>query len=129
MEEQAVQEAASPRALIEAYLEMVKAYDLAKCMEFYADDSELHYMGGTFKGKEAISGWHQERFEAEFQFLKVNKITANGDKVIVDAMVTSKKIRAWKIGKLAGKATFQIADGKIKETKFSPRMYNPFEGW
>lgn len=120
---------ATPRALVESYLEAVKEHDLARCLEFYADDAALHYMGGVFKGKEAIAGWHQDRFDAEFQFVEVSKIVANGDKVVVDAAVTTKKIKAWKIGKLAGKATFQMQEGKIKEVKFSPRMYNPFEGW
>jgi hypothetical protein len=83
----------------------------------------------VFKGRQALEEWHQERFDAEFEFVSVNKITADGDKVTLDAVITSKKLRVWRIRKLAGKAVFRLHEGKIREVKFSPRMYNPFEGW
>ena len=129
MEQKQVAEEASPQTLIESYLDAVREKDLERCLDFYAEDATVHFMKGVFKGKEAISGWHKDRFDAEMEIVKISKINTDRDKVTIDASVTSKKLRAWKIGKLAGKATFRIQDGKIKETRLSPRLYNPFEGW
>jgi len=129
MEDKATVQDTTPQALIESYLETVKTKDAALCADYFADDASLHFMTGVFKGRQAIEKWHQDRFEAEAEVLKVKKIVADGNKVTVDAVVTSKKLRAWKISKLAGKATVKIQDGKVKEVKLSPRLYNPFEGW
>ncbi len=129
MEEKQTAQETTPQAVVESYLQAVKEHNLEGCLEFYAEDADLHYMKGVFHGKEAISGWHQERFDAEFEFVKINKISADGDKVVLDASITTKKLRAWKVPRLSGKATFKLDDGKIKEVKFRPKMYNPFEGW
>ena len=119
----------APQALIESYLDAVREKDISRCLDFYHDDARLHFMMGVFKGKKAIADWHKERFDAEMEIVRVGKITTKGDTVSVDASVTSKKIRAFKIARLAGKASFRLDDGKIKEVKLSPRIYNPFEGW
>ena len=122
-------QATAPQALIESYLEAIKTKDAALCTQFFADDASIHFLTGVFKGKQAIEGWHKDRFAAEAEVLRISKIAADGNKVTVEAMVTSKKLRAWKIKKLAGKASVKVQDGKIKEAKLSPRLYNPFEGW
>ena len=129
MEEKSTTEKLDPKGIVGAYLDAVAKYDLTQSVSFFADDSTLSFMNGVFRGQKAIEDWHRDRFAAELEFVKLDSIKAKGDTVTVDGSVTSKKLKAWKIGKLAGRATFKVQDGKIKETKFSLRMYNPLEGW
>ena len=49
-----------------------------------------------------------------------------GDTVTVDPVVTSQRLKAWRIEKIAGRVVFQLAGGQIKEVKYSARMFNPF---
>ncbi len=130
MEEQrAAPDTAAAQHLVEAYLDAVKERDLDRCLDFFADDASLSFMTGVFRGKQAIGEWHRERFDAGVELLRINKIAVDGDKVTVEGVVTSRRLRAWKIGKLAGKAVIRLKDGKMQETKFSPKISNPFEGW
>jgi ketosteroid isomerase-like protein len=121
--------AAEPQAIIQAYLQAARDRDLAGCVSFYAPDAKLTFMSGVFQGTQAIEEWHKERFAADLQFVRIDAIKAKGDVVTVDAVVTSKRLKAWKIGSLGGRATFRLQDGKIKETSFGLRLHNPLEGW
>lgn len=116
-------------SLIDSYLQAARERDLDGCMTYFAEDAKLTFMSGIFEGKPAIEEWHKERFDADLQFIRIDAIKTRGDTVTVDAVVTSKRIKAWKIGTLGGRATFRIADGKIKETSFGLRLHNPLEGW
>jgi len=120
---------AEPRAIIQAYLQAARDRDLGGCVGFYAPDAKLTFMSGVFLGTKAIEEWHQERFAADLQFVRIDSVRAKGDVVTVDAVVTSKRLQAWKIGSLGGRATFHLQDGKIKETSFGLRLHNPLEGW
>ena len=120
---------AEPQTLIRAYLEAAQERDLEGCMRFYADDSRLTFMSGVFEGRQAIEEWHKERFDADLKFVKIEAVKTKGHTVTVDAVVTSKRIKAWKIGSLGGRATFRVEDGVIKETSFGMRLHNPLEGW
>ena len=117
------------QTLIEKYIVALKERDVSRCVDCFSDDAEIHFMSGVFKGRSALEEWHRDRFDADMELVKVKKIKVKGQKVTIDGEVTSKKIRAWKIGKLAGKVTFSVQDGKITETKFSVRMYNPIAGF
>lgn len=129
MDERQIGQDTGPQAVVEAYLEAFRERDLSRCLDFYADDAEIHFMDGVFKGKQAIEEWHRDRFAAELELVKVGKLRTEGGRVTSDVTVTSTRLRAWKIDKLAGKATVLVEQGKIKETRLSPRAYNPLEGW
>ena len=119
----------APQTVVENYLEALKSRDVEKIVDFFAEDAVIHFMSGVFKGRDALEEWHKDRFEADMQIVSVKKMRTKGNKVTIDGTITSNKLKAWKIGKLAGKATFSIQDGKIQETKFSVRMYNPLAGF
>jgi ketosteroid isomerase-like protein len=121
--------AADLPALINAYLQAARDRDMAGCMAFFADDAKLVFMSGEFEGKPAIEQWHKERFDADLQFVRIDAVKAKGDVVTVDGVVTSKRLKAWKIGSIGGRATFRLQEGKIKETTFGMRLHNPLEGW
>jgi hypothetical protein len=119
----------SLQAAVEGYLSALSERELEKCLGFFADDATIEFQSGVFTGPQAIEEWHRERFAAEFQILDVERVTVDGNTVVVEAAITSSRLRAWKIGKLSGKATISFENGRIKEAKLAPRMYNPFEAW
>jgi ketosteroid isomerase-like protein len=118
---------AGAQTMVQAYLEALDARDLSRCVEFFADDAVIDFQSGIYQGKEAIEEWHKIRFEADFKVINVDGIGVQGDKVTVDAVITSKRLRAWKIRKLGGKVDLRIQHGKIKNARFGVRMTNPLE--
>lgn len=117
------------QAVVRTYLQAFEERDLSKCVDFYADDATIHFHVGIFRGRQAIEEWHEERFAADLRVVRVNGITVQDDTAILEAVVTSNRLRAWKINRLAGKATFLFGQGKVQEVRFTARMYNPLEGW
>jgi ketosteroid isomerase-like protein len=120
---------ADPQEKMKAYLEAVTNRDLPRIMAFFADDAKILVMSGVFQGREAIEQWHQERIEAEAQLVRLDGIRVNGDTVTIDGVITSKRLKAWRIPNIPGRATVGLEDGKIKEMKLSLRGFNPLEGW
>lgn len=116
-------------AIVQNYFKALDDRDLTRCLEFFAEDATIKFQSGVFKGKQAIAEWHKDRFEADLRLLKLNKIETRDDQVHVEGVVTSKRLKAWKINKLSGKATFTFENGKIMKTEFGMRIYNPLEGW
>lgn len=129
MEQITVFELSNPRVAVESYLEAFGRHDLARCMEFFADDATLSFVSGTYQGRAAIEQWHQDRFAADLKILRMDGVSTDGDTVTVDLHVTSNRLRFFKIANLDGRATMRLGDGKIKELKFGLRLYDPFEGW
>jgi hypothetical protein len=123
------EDSSTPDAVVRAYLDAAHARDVGGCVSFFADDAKLTFMSGEFAGRQAIEEWHNERFAANLQFVRVDSVKAKGEVVTVDAVVTSNRLKAWKIGSLGGRATFRVRDGKIRETTFGLRLHNPLEGW
>jgi hypothetical protein len=119
----------SPQAIVSAYLDAARARDVLGCVAFFADNARLSFMSGQFEGRQAIEEWHNERFAANLQFVRVDAVKAKGEVVTVDAVVTSNRLKAWKIGSLGGRVTFRVREGKICETTFGLRLHNPLEGW
>ncbi len=117
----------SPEAVVRGYLQAFSDRDIARSVDYYADDATVSFMTGVFKGRKAIEEWHKERFAANLQITKLGQIKASGQTVTVDATITSDRLKQWKITTIAGKATFKVQQGKIKETKLNPRLANPFE--
>lgn len=115
--------------IIRDYFEAVDNQDLEKCTAYFDDDATIKFQTGVFQGKQAIREWHNDRFKAELRVLSINKIDVNKNRAEVDGVVTSKRLKAWKINKLSGKAVFYFENGKINKSEIGMRIYNPLEGW
>ena len=122
-------ETVDPKAVATSYLAAAEARDIDACVRHYAPDATLTFMSGVFEGHAAIEDWHKERFAANMRFVKVDAIKVKANVVTVDAVITSDRLKAWKLTSLGGRATFRIHDGRIKETTFGLRLHNPLEGW
>lgn len=120
---------ADRRAAVEGYLQALSQRNLEGCLSYFAEDATIYFQAGVFSGRKAIEDWHRDRFAVSFQVLDVSDMKIDGDTVVVDASITSDRVRAWKINKLAGKATLRFEQDRIKEARLAPRTYNPFEGW
>ena len=117
------------QTIVHAYLQALDARDLSRCVDFFADDAIIEFQSGIFQGKQAIEEWHKARFAVDFQVISIDGIRTQGDLVVVDAVATSKRLKAWKIKKLSGRVTLLLQHGKIRNAKFGIRMTNPLEGW
>jgi uncharacterized protein (TIGR02246 family) len=120
---------ADPKSVVTAYLDALREHNLERCMALYADDAVIEIMHNQHRGRQAIEEWHRERFAVELQLTKVDAVKAKGQTVVVDAAISTKRLRAWKIPAMSGRATFQLQDGMITELKLAGRGFNPFEGW
>lgn len=116
-------------AEVRSYLQAVEEHDLERCMELYTDDPTIRFMTGTYQGKQAATDFHKDRFKANARVTRTDNISVQGDQVVIDAVVTSDRLKAWRINTLKGKGTFQFEDGKIKEARFALTGANALEGW
>lgn len=117
------------QSMVEAYLQAFEERDLSRCMGFFAEDANLVFHTGMYRGKAAIEQWHKDRFAADMRVTRIDKIRVQGNTVIVDAFATSNRLRAWRFGLLGGTATFRFEEGKITDVKFALRMAIPIEDW
>ena len=111
-----------PRTVVEAYLQAFDARDLLKCIGFYDDDATLTFGLGLYRGKQAIEQWHKDRFAADMRIQELEDIEVYGSTVTVRGVVTSKKLKVFKVGSLGGTGTFLVQQGKIKELRFEGRI-------
>ncbi|HEY63323.1 MAG TPA: nuclear transport factor 2 family protein [Caldilineae bacterium] len=116
-------------SLLQEYLAAVEARDLDRCLDFYTDDAIIHFAMGVYKGRQAITDWHRERFNADLRVLQLDRVSSQGDELTCELVITSKRLKAWRINTLRGKGTFRFENGKIKEARFSLAGANPLEGW
>src|SRR5579863_3792876 len=114
------------KALAQGYLDAFHARDLDRCLDFFRDDASIDFNKTLYTGRKAITDWHKDRFEADLKLIKTNSITADGDTVVVEGAVTSKRLAAWRVKALSGRVTMRFVDGKIQAGKLAPRMTNPF---
>jgi len=105
-----------------AYLEAFEARDIAQCMTFYDDDASLSFAQSDYKGKEHIEEWHKARFAADLRIVGLEKLTVEGNTVVFAAVVTSKRIQAWKLNTIRGTVTTLFEGSKIKDLKFGMRL-------
>jgi ketosteroid isomerase-like protein len=112
------------KALAQAYLDAFHARDLERCLEFFSDDASIDFNKTMYNGRQAITDWHKDRFAADLKLVKLNSITADGDTVIVDGAIASKRLAAWRVNAVSGRVTMRFADGKIQSGKLAPRMTN-----
>jgi len=115
--------------MIRSYLTAFEARDLPQCIAYFADDATLAWQMGVYRGKQAIEEWHKDRFAADMRLIRLERIQVEGNVVTVDAIATSKRLKAWRLGALGGQMTLVLQDGKIKETRFAVKSINPQENW
>lgn len=114
------------KAVAQAYLDAFHAQDLERCLEFFADDASVDFNKTLYSGRQGIADWHKDRFDANLKMIKMTSMTVNGDTVVIDGAVSSKRLAAWRLKALSGRVTLRFENGKIKQGKLSPRMTNPF---
>jgi len=105
-----------------AYLKAFEARDIDQCMTFYDDNASLSFVQSDFKGKEQIQEWHKARFAADLRIVRLEKLTVDGNTVVLAVAVTSKRIQAWKLNTVRGTVTTQFEGSKIKDLKFGMRL-------
>ena len=105
-----------------AYLEAFEARDIDQCMAFYDDDAALSFVQSDYKGKQQIEEWHKARFEADLRVVRLEKLTVEGNTVVLAAVVTSNQIKAWKLNTIRGTMTTKFEGSKIKDLKFGMRL-------
>lgn len=110
-----------PRSLLEAYRTAFEAGDATLCAGLFAEDATLKFIFGTFKGRKAIEDWHKERFSAEVKLLRIESVSVEGEKISMNAAVTSRKLRRFRMNEVKGTAVFHVQDGRFSEAHFSPR--------
>jgi len=112
-------------ALARSYLDAFEARDLERCLGFFLEDAHIDFQSGLYKGRKGIEDWHKDRFSANLRVIRIDGVTVNGDTVVIDAVVSSNRLAAWKVNSLSGRVTIRFRDGKIQEGKLAPRMVNP----
>lgn len=116
------------RTVVQAYLDAFERRDLQRCAEYFADDATITWVGGMYQGKAAIEQWHTDRFAANVRIIRLDEIRTENKTVTVDAVVTSDRLKAWRISSLGGRVTLAFGeDGKISKTSFGLRFANPLQ--
>jgi ketosteroid isomerase-like protein len=105
-----------------AYLKAFESRDIDQCMAFYDDNASLSFVQSDYKGKDQIQEWHKARFAADLRVLRVEKLTVEGNTVVLAAVVTSKRLKAWKLNTVRGTVTTLFEGSKIKDLKFGMRL-------
>jgi ketosteroid isomerase-like protein len=105
-----------------AYLKAFESRDIGQCMAFYDDNASLSFVQSDYKGKDQIEEWHKARFAADLRVLRVEKLTVEGNTVVLAAVVTSKRLKAWKLNTVRGTVTTLFEGSKIKDLKFGMRL-------
>lgn len=114
---------------LQDYLQALVAQDVQKCLTFYTEDAVIHFMTKQFQGIRQITEWHQERFKNQLKTESVENFKVNGNQLSVEMVVTSKRLKAWRINTVLGKGTFQFnAEGKIVDARFALATPNFYEG-
>jgi hypothetical protein len=129
MEQQLARHPHDLESIAQRYLAALRDRDVGECGELYADDAVISTMYGPIRGRAEIEKWHKDRFDADLEIIRVNQIRVNESSVTIDAVVTTKRLRFWRIENVRGTATLKIDSGKICEVVFAMKMYNPLENW
>lgn len=114
---------------VKEYLAAFESRDMAACLTYYADNAQIDFARGVFRGPKAIEEWHAERFKNEMRVLAVDNIKTKGGQVVVDLTGTSRVARQWRFNSIPGRVTLQFNDGKIVGAKFDLRVGLPLDRW
>ena len=126
MSEQVATQVSGPE-MVRQYLEAFEARNQERCLTFYSEEARIDFQGTVFQGREAIRTWHEDRFAADLKIDKVEAVRPSGSNVVVDVVVSSSRLAAWKIKSLPGRITLRLQNGKIRDAKFAARMTNVFD--
>jgi uncharacterized protein (TIGR02246 family) len=113
------------RALVEGYRQAFEKRDVEACAGFFAEDATLKFLFGTYDGRPAIADWHKDRFAADVKILRLDGVAVNGDTVIAQLVVTSRRLRQVRMDQVKGTVTFRVEQGRFKETILSARKGAP----
>ena len=105
-----------------AYLKAFETRDLALCMDYFTDTSVVNFVNSVYRGRQEIEEWHKARFAADLRMVRMGKVTIDGNTVVLEAIVTSKRLKAWKINTISGSVTACFDGEKITEVKFGAKM-------
>jgi hypothetical protein len=105
-----------------AYLKAFEARDVDQCMAFYNDDASVTFAQSDYKGREQIEQWHKARFAADLRIVRLEKLTVEGSTVVLAAVVTSERLKAWKLNTIRGTVTTLFEGSKIKDLKFGMKL-------
>ncbi len=108
--------------IVRSYLEAWDQQDLDRCLEFFAPDASVHFMSGTYEGRDEIAQWHRDRFAAGLQVLRIDELSVDGNTVNVEGVIASNRLRAWGIDSLSGTMTTSFDRDRIKHVKFGARF-------
>ena len=114
-------------AITRSYLDAFERRDAESCLAFFHDDASIDFVGGNYQGKDALTLWHQDRFDADLRITKVSGISARGPVVNVELEATSKRLAAWKVNKAQGRLRIVFEDDKIRHGKLTPRFMSPVD--
>ncbi len=107
---------------VREYLEAFDGRNLDKCLDLYADDAVLNFQNSVYAGRESITDWHRERFEADLRLVRLDNIFTDGETVTLEGVATSNRLRAWKIKSVNGVMTVRFAGDKIQELSFGVKF-------
>ncbi len=116
-------------AQIQSYLEAFTQRDVARCMEFFGEDSTVHFAMGVYSGTSSIMEWHRARFDADLKVVQLESMAVDADQVVVEALVASKRLRALRINSIRVKGTFDFIDHRIREANFTLAGAGFLENW
>jgi hypothetical protein len=111
--------------VLRSYLEAFEARDLARCLQFFAEDATIGFHVSAFRGRRGVEEWHRARFAAEARVVRIDRMTIEADRAVVDAVATSRTLEAWKVGELKGRVRFFFEGGRIVRAEFALRGSNP----
>jgi ketosteroid isomerase-like protein len=116
---------AALRGIVEAYCAAFERGDVDACIGFFAEDAKLHFLFGTYEGREAIREWHEARFEAEVKLLRIEQVAVKGDTVVAQLVATSRRLRVFRMDEVKGTVTFKVSDGQFVDAVLSARKGMP----
>jgi hypothetical protein len=113
-------------AITRDYLAAFDARDMDRCLSFFNADATIDFQNVEYEGTESIREWHDERFKANLRLNKIDNVKVKGNSVSVDAVASSDRLSAWKIGSLKSRIEAKFEGDKIQEAKLSARITSMF---
>ena len=102
-------------------LEAFQARDLSRCGDLYVEGAGLEFATTHCRNRPELEKWHRDRFNANLQLLQIDLAKVEGGEVIVEGVITSDRLKAWRIGTLPVRARFAFQGDKIASARFGLR--------
>jgi len=113
------------RGMVEAYRQAFERRDVDGCVAFFAEDATLRFLFASYEARAAIREWHEDRFAADVKLLRIDGVTVQGDTVVAQVVVTSRRLRFFRMDEVKGTVTFRVAEGRFKDAVLSARKGMP----